>query len=342
MKQIKIYTLILAGLLGAITSCKDDSIELVPAWESAVHGYSDFAEGSAQNFVFNDPTTPINVDLQWISIDGRADVSKIDVYVLVNETYVDPTDGNTKVAQHGGDEGRLLTSFEGSAVPASRVPLTFSLDQAAVYNLYQDAQFDYGNGAVPVFANPDKPERDAVNRFTPEDQIVVRWDFTTADGRVFSKWGPSVCTEFPGANCELSWGVICVSDLAGTYNVVSTFDSPGYFNSENPDFQYGPGNDGSVGGGVQTYNGIGIAAGTATSTYVIPDITNGFEPIMWGNPPVLATVADQCGKLVAVSITFAPYGYEILPGSKVNPDGTFTIVWQNVYGENGISTFTPQ
>lgn len=342
MKQIKIYTLIFAAFLVSVTSCKDDSIELVPEWESAVHGLANFAEGSAQNFVFNNPATPISVELQWISIDKKASVQKIDIYVLMNESYVDPADGNSKVAQHGGDDGKLLTSFEGGAVPGNRESVVFTLDQAAVYNLYKDVQFDYGNGSVPVFSNPDKPERDEVNRFTPEDQIVVRWEFTTDDGRVFKKWGPSVCTEFPGANCELGWGVICTSDLAGTYTVVSTFDSPGYFNSENPDFQYGPGNDGSVANGVQTYNGVVVAAGTASSTYLISDITNGFEPIMWGNPPVDAIIADQCGKLVMVDLLWSGYGYEILPGSKVNPDGSFVIVWQNVYGENGVSTFTPE
>jgi len=345
MRKLKILIIASVLLLGAITSCKDDSIVIVPEWESAVHGLGAFAAGSPQNFVFQNPSINLNFTLQWVSIDKKRTVTKMDLYVLFNEPYTDP-DGNPATAKHGGDDGFLVSTLEGSEVPANRTNTEFSFSQAQLYELYKDAEFDYDkegpNPAIPVFNNPDVPDRTPATPFVKGDALQLRWVFTTDDGRVFDKWGISVCTEFPGANCAVNWGVICASDLAGTYDVVSTFDSPGYFNSTNPDFQYGPGNDGSVANGVQTYNDIPVVAGTATSTYLIQDITNGFEPIMWGNPPVDAIVADQCGNLVMSELLWPGYGYEILAGSKVNADGSLTIIWKNVYGENGISTFTPQ
>lgn len=345
MKYIKIYFLLLAGILACVTSCKDDSIVIVPEWETAVHGFGGFNTGTPQNFVFQKPAVALDLKLQWISIDSKLTVTKIDLYVLFNEPFTDP-DGNPATAKHGGDGGKLFASYSGSEIPANRTNFNIPVSQDDLYQLYKDATFDYDKDestpATPVFANPDAPDREPSNPFVKGDALQLIWVFTTDDGRVFSNWAPSVCNEFPGANCAINWGVICDSDLAGTYDVVSTFTSPGYFDSNNPDFQYGPGNDGSVANGVQTYNDIAVAAETAAATYNIPDITNGFEPIMWGNDPVNAIVADQCGTIVATKINFSAYTYEILPGSKVNADGSLTIVWQNEFGENGISTFTPQ
>lgn len=330
-------------LLGTM-SCKDDDLVIVPEWETAVHGLGTFADGSPQNFVFQNPDVQLDVNLRWISIDQKNTVTKIELYVLFNEEYID-ADGNPAVAKHGGDDGVLFQTIEGGAVPANRQDIMVSFSQTELFGLYQNAEFDYtGLGTkVNVFENPAKPERADNAPFVKGDGFQVKWVFTTEDGREFNFWGVSVCTEFPGANCAVNWGVICESDLAGTYDVVSTFVSPGYFSSASPDFQYGPGNDGSVQNGVQTYEDVVVEEGSATSTYNITDITNGFEPIMWGNPAVSAIVADQCGALVLSELTWdGPYGYEIKAGSKVNEDGSLTIVWQNIYGENGVSTFTPK
>jgi hypothetical protein len=212
MKNIRIYILLLTGLLGAVTSCKDDSLEVVPTWESAVHGNAAIVEGSSEDFVRGAPAEDITVDLQWISIDNKTQVTKIDIYVVFNESYTD-VDGNTKTAKHGGDEGRLYQSFEGGEVPANRGTVTFTVDQPTLYALYQDATFDYGDGSVSVFSNPDKPSRDAANRFIPGDAFKIRWEFTTSDGRVFKAWGVSVCTEFPDANCSIDFSVVCASEI---------------------------------------------------------------------------------------------------------------------------------
>ncbi len=325
INKILILTVILA--FGFFTSCKDDSLQGVPEWESAVHGFGQFAAGSAQNFVFGDPTTDIDFTLQWVSIDGRAKVNKMEIYVLFNEPFTDP-DGNPSTAKHGGDKGKLLATYDGTAVPANRTPISFSVTQAALYNLYSTATFDYDKNPVtpptPVFNNPAKPERDASNRFVKGDSFQVRWEFTTEDGRKFSAWGISVCTEFPGANCSVNWGVICESDLAGSYSVVTNWTECG----------------GSSGGGTYTQN---IVATSVAGKYTIPDLSGGMEPEFWSNPPVACTIVDECNtiKLDGASFSYI-YGYFIKPGSNVNPvTGVITIIWENAYGEFGTNVYTP-
>jgi hypothetical protein len=213
MKLFKKYVVLLIASLGIITACKDDSLVIVPEWESAVHGFAKVTSTN-KDWLYNDPNVDIDMDLKWISIDNKLTVQKIEVYVLFDEAYVD-SEGNPKVASHGGTEGKLLTSFEGSAVPANRTALNLSVTQNAVYDLYKTAKFDYdnGNGEVDVFTNPAKPQRNATQHFMWDDAITVRWEYTTEDGRVFKKWGPSVCTEFPGANCQVGIAVVCASEI---------------------------------------------------------------------------------------------------------------------------------
>jgi hypothetical protein len=212
MKHNKINALLLAAIFGITLSCKDDSIELIPEWESAVHGLGEVTSANA-DFLYNSPTTPIEVDLQWISIDGKESVTKMEVFVLFNENYIDK-DGNPALARHGGTDGKSFKVYEGAAVPANRTPVHFSLSQAELYNLYSTATFDYGNGTVPVFTNPANPNRDAAHRFMWDDDISIKWVYTSSDGRVFEKWGVSVCTEFPGANCSVDVTVVCASSIA--------------------------------------------------------------------------------------------------------------------------------
>lgn len=208
----------MACALAVVTSCKDDSLELIPEWETAVHAKATITSTNT-DFQYNSPATPLDVALQWISIDQKLTVTKIQLYVLFNENYIDK-DGNPAVAAHGGTDGRLFKTLEGSAVPANRTDFAVSLSQAALYTLYSDATFDYGNGAVSVFNNPAVPERDAAHRFYWEDDLRLRWEFTTDDGRVFKKWGVSVCTEFPNSDCQVDFTVVCAESIqkpAGTW-----------------------------------------------------------------------------------------------------------------------------
>jgi len=216
MKSIKIYLVLAIVSLGVITSCKDESLQVVPEWESAVHGFADVTSTNS-DLLYNDPATDVDIDLKWISIDGKLTVTKIEVFALFNENYIDQDD-NPKVAAHGGDDGILLTSFEGSAVPANRTAVSFSVSQDDLFDLYKDATFDYdGDGPKPevnVFTNPDKPQRNATQHFMWDDKIKIRWELTTSDGRVFKAWGVSVCTEFPGANCAVDLSVVCATEIA--------------------------------------------------------------------------------------------------------------------------------
>jgi hypothetical protein len=217
MKAIRKYLVLTMVSIVVITSCKDESLQVVPVWESAVHGFATVTS-SNKDFLYNTPTAPIDVDLKWISIDGKLTVTKIEVYALFNENYIDQ-DGNPKIAAHGGETGELIASYDGSAVPANRTAVKFSVTQDQLYNLYKDREFDYDGEdgpkpSVNVFTNPDKPQRDATHHFMWDDKIELRWEYTTEDGRVFKKWGTSVCTEFPGANCSVNLSIICATDLA--------------------------------------------------------------------------------------------------------------------------------
>jgi hypothetical protein len=229
MKHIKVYFLLLAGLLASVTSCKDDSIVIVPEWESGIHGLTAFNDDSDDvNFIKGDPSVELAFDIMWNSIDHKNTVEKIDVFILFNETYVDQ-DGNPKTAKHGGDDGALYMTFEGGEVPADKTPTSFGVSQDDVFTLYGGATFDYyGTGTpLPVWgAGSIRDDRNTdAFKFVDGDAFQMRWEFTTADGRVFSKWSPSVCNEFPGANCVVNWAAVCsqvIAAPAGDWTIAMT------------------------------------------------------------------------------------------------------------------------
>ncbi len=224
----KIYRIILASitLVGiSVVSCKDEDRVIVPDWETGVHGRTVLAAGSPTNFIKGEPTVGLEFDMYWNSIDSKNTVTKIDIYALFNEAYVDQ-DGNPKIAKHGGDKGKLIATLEGSEVPANREITSFSVDQADLFAAYTGASFDYfGTGALPVWGvGSIKADRNTTDKmFIDGDAFQIRWAFTTEDGRVFDKWGISVCTEFPGANCAVNWIVQCspvILDPPGDYTII--------------------------------------------------------------------------------------------------------------------------
>ncbi len=204
MNKIKLFLYFLAaGILTTFSSCEDPDLNPYVEPETAVHGLAAFATGSAKNYAVSDMATGVKFDLQWISIDSKNTVTKIEVFVNYSEKYIDP-EKNPRTANHGT---KRVVLVEGSNVPANRKPTSFTITPQQVYDLFKDAQFDYGKGKVGVFSNPATPGRTAAARFTTNDLFKITWAFTTADGRYFDTWSDSVCLEFPGANCKQEWGV---------------------------------------------------------------------------------------------------------------------------------------
>lgn len=231
MKRLNKYILFLLALVVFIPACKDEDLVVLPEWESAVHGLTVLSAGSAPNFLNGDPSVELSFDIMWNSIDGDNTVTKIEVFAFFSEAYVDP-DGNPATAAHGGANGRSILTIEGAAVPGNKETASFTVSQDDIYAAYSDATFDYDKDgtATPVWGNPDKPERNTgIYKFVPGDSFAIKWAFTTADGRVFDSWSPSVCTEFPGANCTVAWSIVCetvISDPPGDY-VINFMDSYG-------------------------------------------------------------------------------------------------------------------
>ena len=222
IKMKRISTYLFSVTLVAITalSCKDDTLVALPEWDSAVHGYGVMTSDPAVGFNRDDSSITVDVDFKWKSIDRVNTVTNIDLYVSFNEAYVD-IDGNNAVASHGGSQGLKLKSIS----PAGNAELSsFSVSQQEVYTLYQSATFDYGygNGAQPVYSDPLGKGRSSSKMFVPGDSFTLKWVLTTEDGRVFDSWSPSVCTEFPEANCQLDWAVSCATDIqnrTGTWSI---------------------------------------------------------------------------------------------------------------------------
>lgn len=196
----------LVGFLALTVSCSDDKV-LIPVWESGINGEGTITS-AATDFKMGDPSVVLDFDLKWISVDGKASVTKMEVYINFSEGYLD-SDGNPAVADHGT---KLLQTFEGVDVPDNRTPVSFSVTQAEVFALFNGQSFDYKDGvdgnAIDVFGSPFNPDRNGTDIFVPKDSFKLTWKFTSEDGRIFEAWSPSVCTEFPESNCEVLFSVI--------------------------------------------------------------------------------------------------------------------------------------
>lgn len=324
--KIALYTFLTALIL-PFSACKDESLNPVPQWESGIHANGEFASGSPQNFVFAEPDTKITLDFRWISIDNLNTVTEVEFYVLFNESYED-NDGNPRTAAHGGTEGKLLKKLTGSEVKGNRELMNITISQDDVYNLYKDNTFNYGDGVVNVFSNPEKPDRGPGNQFVAGDSFKVRWAMRTSDGRYFDSWSISVCTEFPDASCDVSWAIICVSDLAGTFDYVQTEMTPG------------------PGGGACPTEITGTVTWTEDSPgkYFTTDLTFGMFPSScWNDDPAnsaSARILDQCNKIIVGGGDQYGDTYTYQFSDFNGP--TMTVKWQNTYGDKGTVVLTRQ
>ena len=211
MKRITTYLFSLSLIAVTLLSCKDDSLIAIPDWESGVHGYGLLTSDPAIGFSTANASATIDVNFKWKSIDKLNTVTNIDLYVTFNEEYTDK-DGNKAVASHGGAQGKKVKSITPQADSEFG---SFSISQEEVYNVYSSSSFDYGFGAgsQAVYSDPLGKGRGASKKFVPGDTFRLTWVLTTEDGRVFDSWSPSVCTEFPEANCAIDWGVTCATSI---------------------------------------------------------------------------------------------------------------------------------
>ena len=157
------------------------------------------------------------------------------------------------------------------------------------------------------------------------DQIELRYELVMKDGRVFTNTNASgIVTGGAFFNSPFFYRipVVCVSERAGTYDGVT--DWVDYYGYED----------------TNTYSDD-ITAAAGAGQYNLADLSGGMEPIIWGNPPVEAVIQDLCGKVLLVSAPYV-YPYYVRGGSEIDlSTGVMTIVWENVYGENGVTVLTP-
>jgi hypothetical protein len=321
MKKINKVILIFGVLFMGFISCKDDSLVLVPEWETAVNTYAKLQTGSSASFVNGSPSVPINLNWRWISIDSKNTITKVEFFLVFNEGYVD-NDGNPALARHGGTAGKLWKTVEGANVKGNREDIAVTITQDDVYQLYKDNTFNYCGTAVPVFNNTLKPTRTPASPFVAGDSFQLKWIIYAADGRKIDSWSPSVCTEFPGSNCNYGWSVVCQSDQSGTYSYVTT--------------------DMTRAGApfAGTLNGTGTLTEGSEGSYTMTDFSFGLFAAGYGDSPAVGSLrySDACNL-----VTFKgsdQYGDTYtLTVLSVTPT-VFTIKWVNTYGDGGTTALT--
>jgi len=321
MKNITKIIVTCSVFLITFSACKDDSLQIIPDWETAVNTFATRQATSSASFVNGSPTVPIDLNFRWISIDGLNTVTKIEYYLLFNEGYVD-VDNNPAVARHGGAGGKLFKTVEGGAVPANRADVPVTVTQNDVFQLYKNNKFNYCGAEVDVFSNTLKPGRTPASPFLAGDTFSLKWIVYTADGRKFDSWSPSVCNEFPGSNCNFSWGVVCNSNLGGGYSYTTTNLKRG----------------GAAFAG--TLNGTGTATEGSEGSYTLADFSFGGFAAMYGDDPALGSLrlSDACDYLTFKGVDQYGDSYTITVTSAAG--NLLTFVWLNTYGDGGTTVLT--
>lgn len=323
MKKINKLVLLCSVMLITFFSCKDESLQVIPEWGTGINTYAKLKTGASSSFISGNATIPVEVNFRWISIDGLNTATKVEFFLLFNESYVD-VDGNPKLVRHGGTGGKLWKTIEGSAVPANRADVLNTITQADVYALYKDNKYNYCGTEVDVFNNPIKPGRTPAAPFLAGDTFSLKWIVYTADGRKFDSWSPSVCNEFPGSNCNYSWAVVCASDLSGPYSYTTTVTA------------VGPG--GVMPGG--PLNGTGtLGTTTTTGSYTVPDVSYGVYAAVYGDTPAVGCrFSDACN---FVSFTGSDQYGDVYSFELVSVTATaLTFKWGNGYGDRATTTMT--
>ncbi len=335
MKNIFSCLMGLGVLALVVAGCKKyEDVSPIPVWETGVHGYAKYIAGSNQGFIFADDSEAKKMKLnwQWVSIDKLNTVTKAEFYISMTDDYF-AQDGTKASARIGGDGIKFLT-LEGGTLKGNRENIEFDMSQAAAYELFKNETFDYDEDGTPekVF---DDPERDATHRFLSGDAFRIRWVLTTADGRVFDSWAEDICTEFEtyhtdglanggGKNCYIDWKVVCISELAGTYDYKQ--------------YDMVQGGAGAVAGEIT--GTVTWTPGEAVGQYNITDASFGHFGFVWGDDPALGSLKllDACNviTLTGTDQYSDTYSYQIV--SIVGP--VMTLKWQNTYGDGGTVELT--
>jgi hypothetical protein len=192
-----------------VSGCKDESVGISDKLATTIYGFARKKQNAASQFYAKD-ANPMELDFSWSTADLSVKVRKVEFYISFREPYLDQHN-NLKIANHGGDRGVLLKTWEGVELPSTKQPKTLTCRQQELYELFKDAKFDYeGNGSlVSVFSNPARPERVEGARFIEGDEFKITWVLHTTNGVELSDWPAAVCTESTESNCSFSWSVKC-------------------------------------------------------------------------------------------------------------------------------------
>jgi hypothetical protein len=212
-----------------IQSCRDESLNPVPKWESGLHAYTIFdgiafdgkplsrpqpyEKNNAKNFPADgqdDPAVNVPFKIRWVSLDNKLTVAKIDVYIKMFESYVDPA-GNPQKAELSGGTGKLLTSI--TAPTGNRQWNAFKVTPTQIYNLFKDATVKYDKvNATKVFENPKKARPKGQWFDGKTDEFQIFWKLTSTEGLVYESWGPNLCGDptavsEANSNCTLNFTI---------------------------------------------------------------------------------------------------------------------------------------
>jgi hypothetical protein len=219
-KMKKTISTIFVCCIALLMGCRDESLNPVPVWDPAVHGFGVFDIAAttktaltadyAKNFPLKGQdaaTATVPFKIRWVSLDNRLTTSKIDVYLEMIEYYQD-ADGNDKQVSLGNKIVKTI-----SAPAGNRQWNSFTVSGTEAYNLFKDATVKYDKvNAVKVFANPAN-KRPTGQWFNGSEDFVITWVLTTTDGLVFKKFNEdSICADptdlsEASANCRLYFDV---------------------------------------------------------------------------------------------------------------------------------------
>ena len=226
------------SLLLLFEACRDESLNPVPVFDPAVHGFCIFDgvafDGKINNrpqkyesdYAKNFPTTgqdkaKLDFKIRWVSLDNKLTVNKIEIFVEMKEYYLD-VERNEKTASFGQ---KLINTI--STPTANRQWNSFNITPIQVYTAFKDVTVKYNKvNDVKVFANPANPRPTGQwfkTTYDPTDKtgkrilysedLIVTWKLYTTDGKVFKSGGSSgICGDVTSvseanSNCQLTFDV---------------------------------------------------------------------------------------------------------------------------------------